>query len=46
MLFDLVHFCIIHLIAIAHLTCVFPSLVDDMHIIGPTSNVVPDFLQL
>jgi hypothetical protein len=27
-------------IATTHLTCVFPSLVDDTHIIGPTLNVV------
>jgi hypothetical protein len=26
--------------------CVFPSLVNDMHTVGPTSNVVPVFLQL
>ncbi len=31
-------------IATTHPTCVFPSLVDDIHIIGPTLNVVLVFL--
>ncbi len=45
-LFVLVHLFVLHLITIAHPTCVFPSLVDNMHIVGPTLNVVFFFLQL
>jgi hypothetical protein len=43
MLFALAHLHIFHPIAIAHPTYVFPLLVDDMHIIGLASNVVPIF---
>jgi hypothetical protein len=45
-LFALVHLHSLCFIVATHLTCVFPLLVDDMHIISPTSNVVPIFLQL
>jgi hypothetical protein len=43
-MFVLVHLCALRRIAIAHLTCVFPSLVDDTHIVSPTSDVVSIFL--
>jgi hypothetical protein len=46
MLFPLAHFCILHPTAIAHLTCVFLLLVNDTHIVGLVSNMVPIFLQL
>jgi len=45
-LFALVHFCALHPITITHLTCVFPFLVDDTHIVGPTLDVFLDFLRL
>jgi hypothetical protein len=43
-LFTLAHFCALPPTATAHPTCVFPSLVDDMHIVGHASNVVPFFV--
>ncbi len=46
MLFALVHFCALRPITIAHFTCVFPFLVDDTHIVGPTLDVLLDFLRL
>jgi hypothetical protein len=42
----LVHFRTFRPIAAAHPTCVFPSLADNTHIIGLTSNVVLTFLRL
>jgi len=42
-LFTLTHFCIFRPIATTHLTCVFPLLVSDMHIICPTLDVLPIF---
>jgi hypothetical protein len=45
-LFALVHLCTFHPTSTAHLTCVFSSLADDMHIIGPTSDVLHVFLRL
>ncbi len=36
-LFTVAHICALHL------TCVFPSLANDMHIIGPTLDVLLDF---
>lgn len=45
-LFALAHLRVVHLITTTHATCVFPSLIDDTHIVGPISNVVPTFLQL
>jgi hypothetical protein len=44
--FTLTHLCIFLLITIAHLTCVFTSFVDDMHIVGHASNAATIFLQL
>jgi len=46
MLFVLAHLHVFHPIAATHATCVFPFLVDDTHIIGPTSNVVLTLEQL
>ncbi len=46
MLFVLTQFHVFRPIATTHPTCVFPSLADDTHIEGPTSNVVPMFLRL
>jgi hypothetical protein len=46
MLFALPHFCVFHPIATTHPTCVFPSLANDMHIVGLALAVVPIFLQL
>jgi hypothetical protein len=43
MLFTLVHLHVLHPIIAAHPTCVFPSLANDMDIVGPTSNVVHVF---
>jgi hypothetical protein len=43
-LFFLAHFCALRPTIVTHPTYVFPSLVDDTHIIGPASNVVPTFL--
>jgi hypothetical protein len=40
MLFILACFPAFHLVVTAHPTCVFPSLVVDMHIIGPALDVV------
>ncbi len=45
-LFVLTHLCVLHLIVAAHLTYVFPSLVDDMLVIGLTSNVILIFLMI
>jgi hypothetical protein len=45
-LFVLVHFHALRHTTITHPTCVFLSFADDTHIISPTSNVVPSFLQL
>jgi hypothetical protein len=39
-LFTLVHICAFHLTVATHSTCVFPSLKDDMHIVGPTSDLL------
>jgi len=44
MLFTLIHFRIFRHIATTHLTCVFPLLVNDTHIICPTLDVLPIFL--
>jgi len=44
MLFALAHFRALCPIVATHPTCVFPSLVDDMHIIGLASDVLPIFL--
>jgi hypothetical protein len=46
MLFALVHFRTFHPTSTSHPTCVFPSLVDDMHIIGPTLDVLHVFIWL
>jgi len=43
-LFALIHFCVLHPTITTHPTFVFPLLTDDMHIVGPTSNVVHVFL--
>jgi hypothetical protein len=40
MLFVLAQLCGLCPTIVAHLTCVFPSLVDDTHIVGLTSYVV------
>ncbi len=40
MLFALVHFCVFHPTATTHLTCAFPSLANDTHIIGLALYVV------
>ncbi len=45
-LFALVYFRVFHFIVVAHLTCVFPSLADDTHIIGLASYMLLAFLQL
>ncbi len=45
-LFTLTHLHIFHPTILAHLTCVFPSFANDMHIVGIVSNVVPAILQL
>jgi hypothetical protein len=42
-LFALAHLHTLRPIAIAHLTCVFPSLVDDTHIVSLASDVLPIF---
>jgi hypothetical protein len=44
MFFALVHLHIFHPIVVAHLTCVFPLMANDMCIIGPTLDVLPIFL--
>jgi len=46
MLFTLVHICAFHLTIVAHLTCVFLSFIDDMHIVGLVLDVVLVFLWL
>ncbi len=46
MLFALVHFHIIHPIAIIHLTCVLPSLANDTHIVGLALDVVLVFFEI
>jgi hypothetical protein len=46
MLFTLAHFCALRFTTTTHFTCVFPSLVDDTHIVGPILNVVLVFLRL
>jgi hypothetical protein len=43
MLFALVHFRALHFTATTHLTCVFPSLADDTHMIGFALDVLPIF---
>jgi hypothetical protein len=45
-LFALTHLCIFLPTIIAHLTCVFTSFVDDMHIIGHVSNVATMFFTI
>jgi len=45
-LFALVHFYAFCLTTLAHPTCVYPSLVDDTRIVGPTLNMVHVFLWL
>jgi hypothetical protein len=45
-LFTLTHFCPLCPIATTHLTCVFPSLTNGMHIASPASNVILVFLRL
>jgi len=42
-LFALIHLCVFCPTIAAHPTCVFSSLVDDMHINSPTSDVLPFF---
>lgn len=46
MLFTLTHFHTFCPTIAPHLTFVFPSLVDDMYIVGVVSDVVPTFVQL
>jgi hypothetical protein len=46
MLFVQTHFHTFHLVETTHPTCVFPSLVDDMYIIGLALDVVLTFLRL
>jgi hypothetical protein len=46
MLFALTHLRVLCPTTTTHPTCVFPSLVDDTHMVGPTLDVVPCFLQL
>jgi len=43
MLFALAHFRTLRLITTTHSTCVFFSLANDIHIVGPASNVLPFF---
>jgi hypothetical protein len=38
-LFTLTQFHVLYLITTTHPTCVFPSLIDDMHIVGLISNM-------
>jgi hypothetical protein len=45
-LFALAHICTFHPTATAHPICVFPSLENDMHIVGPTLDVLLVFLRL
>jgi hypothetical protein len=45
-LFIMPHICVFRLIEITHLTCVFPSLSDDTHIIGIALNVILISLRL
>lgn len=45
-LFAIIHFCVFNPIDVTCPTCVFFSFVDDMHIVGPTSNVVLVFLTI
>jgi hypothetical protein len=42
-LFILAHLHVLHPIIVAHLICVFPSLANDMHIVGLASHVVHVF---
>ncbi len=46
MLFAWAYFHTFHFIEAMHPTCVFPSLVDDTYIIGPTLCVIFTFLRL
>jgi len=46
MLFTLTHFRTFCPTITPHPTFVFPSLVDDMYIVGVVSDVVPTFVQL
>jgi hypothetical protein len=46
MLFIFVHLHVLHPIVATHPTYVFPSFVDDTHIIGSTSNMILVFLHL
>jgi len=46
LLFAPFHLCTFRPIVVAHLTCVFLKLVDDMCIINLTLNVLPIFLRL
>lgn len=39
-----VHIRVGHLIAATHSTCVFLSLIGDMHIVGPTLDLLPFFV--
>jgi len=43
MLFALIHFHVLHPIAATHPTCVFPSLANDMHIVGFALDVLSFF---
>ncbi len=45
-MFDPNHLCIFCHTIIAHPICVFPSLIDDTHIVGPGLGMVLVFLQL
>jgi len=46
LLFTLTHLCIFRPIATTHPTCVFPSLANDMHIVGLALDELLGFLQL
>ncbi len=46
MFFALVHLHVLCFIVTTHPTCVSPLLANDMHIISPTLDVLPIFLQL
>ncbi|KAL2612029.1 hypothetical protein R1flu_023721 [Riccia fluitans] len=45
-LFALAHLCALRAIASEHPLCLFPSLADDTHIVGPLEAIVPAFYTL
>ncbi len=45
-MFTLIHLCVLHPIAIAHPTCVFSSLANDMHVVCHALDVLLVFLRL